>query len=154
MVGLAGKLAALKTSKSVQFVDDGANEAKRRAFIARMRRRLTDCQSELPLRQQQLARLQSQARNLKTETVERRAVPGELTKAEEALKNAAEVLARLEVQVDIEEKRQAFAATGKQEDHWMDSIQSQAQQAVKSAFRGLATDSDDSDDEEVSLPLL
>ncbi|KAH9280373.1 Spectrin beta chain, non-erythrocytic 1 [Echinococcus granulosus] len=145
MVGLVGKLAMLKVGKSA--TTDGESGEKRRAFIVRMRRRLTDCQSELPLRQQQLTRLQSQAQQLKSETMERKAVPGEIKQADEALKRAADILARLEIQVDIEEKRQAFATTGKQEDRWIESVQSQAQQAVKSAFRGLATDSDNSDDE-------
>ena len=112
MVGLVGKLANLKAPKSPSVMEDGGDEAKRRAFIARMRRRLTDCQSELPLRQQQLTRLQSQAGNLKTDTVEKKAIPGELVKANEGLQKAADILARLEVQVNIEEKRQVRSASG------------------------------------------
>ncbi|VDM16022.1 unnamed protein product [Hydatigera taeniaeformis] len=152
VVGLVGKLAALKVGKPVKAEE--TNEEKRRAFIGRMRRRLTDCQSELPLRQQQLTRLQSQAQQLKSETMERKAIPGELNQADEALRKAADILARLEIQVNIEEKRQAFATTGKQEDRWIDSVQSQAQQAVKSAFRGLATDSDNSSGDEVDQPMI
>ncbi|VDK20324.1 unnamed protein product, partial [Taenia asiatica] len=152
VVGLVGKLAALKSGKSV--ATEGASEEKQRAFIVRMRRRLTDCQSELPLRQQQLTRLQSQAQQLKSETMERKAIPGELKQADEALRKAADVLTRLEIQVNIEEKRQAFAAAGKQEDRWLTSVQSQAQQAVKSAFRGLATDSENGSDEETDQPMI
>ncbi|KAL5964605.1 Spectrin alpha chain [Taenia solium] len=152
VVGLVGKLATLKSGKSV--ATEGVGEEKRRAFIVRMRRRLTDCQSELPLRQQQLTRLQSQAQQLKSETMERKAIPGELKQADEALRKAAGVLTRLEIQVNIEEKRQAFAAAGKQEDRWLTSVQSQAQQAVKSAFRGLATDSENGSDEEMDQPMI
>ncbi|KAM7541962.1 hypothetical protein Aperf_G00000017227 [Anoplocephala perfoliata] len=142
MVGLVGKLAASKSNTSGIPEDE-----KRRAFVVRMRRRLTDCQSELPLRQQQLTRLQAQAQQLKPDTMERKAVPNELNQANAALTKAADVLAKLEIQVNLEEKRQAFAAAGKQEDHWLDSVQIQAQQAVKSTFRGLATDSDSADEE-------
>ncbi|KAL5107304.1 Spectrin beta chain [Taenia crassiceps] len=152
VVGLVGKLAMLKAGKSA--VTEGGGEEKRRAFIVRMRRRLTDCQSELPLRQQQLTRLQSQAQQLKSETMEKRTIPGELNQADEALRKAADILTRLEIQVNIEEKRQAFATTGKQEDRWLESVQSQAQQAVKSAFRGLATDSENSSDEEMDQPMI
>lgn len=104
VVGLVGKLAMHKAGKSV--VAEGGGEEKRRAFIVRMRRRLTDCQSELPLRRQQLTRLQSQAQQLKSETMERKAIPGELNQADKALGKAADILARLEIQVNIEEKRQ------------------------------------------------
>lgn len=106
MVGLVGKLAAVKASKSN--APDIPDDEKHRAFVARMRRRLTDCQSELPLRQQQLTRLQAQAQQLKTETVERKAVPDELIQAKAALGKAADVLAKLEIQVNVEEKRQVY----------------------------------------------
>lgn len=103
MVGLLGKLAALKGNKSN--ASDIPEEEKRRAFVTRMRRRLTDCQSELPLRQQQLNRLQTQTQQLKADTVERKAVPGELSQTSTSLSKAADVLAKLEIQVNIEEKR-------------------------------------------------
>ncbi|VDL15838.1 unnamed protein product [Hymenolepis diminuta] len=152
MVGLLGKFAALKRNKSN--ASDIPEDGKRRAFITRMRRRLTDCQSELPLRQQQLNRLQTQTQQLKADTVERKAIPGELSQTSTSLSKAADVLAKLEIQVNIEEKRLAFAATGKREDHWLDSVQIQAQQAVRSAFRGLATDSDNSADEDIDQPII
>ncbi|VDN97776.1 unnamed protein product [Rodentolepis nana] len=153
MVGLVGKLVALKKGKSN--ASDIPEDEKRRAFITRMRRRLTDCQSELPLRQQQLSRLQSQAQEIKSETtVERSAIPDKLNQAKASLNKVADVLAKLEIQVNIEEKRQAFAAIGKQENHWLDSVQIQAQQAVRSAFRGLATDSDNSADEDIGQPTI
>uniref|UniRef100_A0A5K3EEV8 PH domain-containing protein n=1 Tax=Mesocestoides corti TaxID=53468 RepID=A0A5K3EEV8_MESCO len=147
MAGLTGKMAGLLAAKTGKTEDQGAEE-RRIAFIGRLRRRLTDCQSELPLRRQQLARLQTQSQQLKAATVERKAIPEELAKADEALKRAADVLKRLEIQVDIEEKRQNLAAAGKQEENWINSVKSQAQQAVNSALRGLRTDSDSSCEEE------
>ncbi len=98
---MAGLLAAKTGSQDGQAVEE-----RNRAFIARLRRRLTDCQSELPLRKQQLSRLQSQSKQLSGDSIEKKAIPGELDQADEALKRAAKVLSRLEIQVEIEEKRQ------------------------------------------------
>lgn len=119
IIGMTGKLADILAAKSggpkSASRDEQHADEKRKAFIARIRRRLTDCNSELPLRRQQLTRLKAQQRQSEVAppTLEAKAIPNEIALAEEFLTKADEVLKRLEMQVQIEEKRQVCSSV-----HW------------------------------------
>ncbi|KAL7059515.1 hypothetical protein AAHC03_013256 [Spirometra sp. Aus1] len=132
---------------------DADDEEKRKAFLSRLRRRLTNYQSEYPVRKQQLKRCQSQATPiLQNLTIVQEpalarsfgevksGAEQEMATAEESLRRAANVIQGLERQLETEEKRLAFSATGKQEDKRIEMIQQQAVEAVRSALGTGAVD--------------
>nr|VZI39946.1 unnamed protein product [Spirometra erinaceieuropaei] len=132
---------------------DADDEEKLKAFLSRLRRRLTNYQSEYPVRKQQLKRCQSQATPiLQNLTIVQEpalarsfgevksGAEQEMATAEESLRRAANVIQGLERQLEIEEKRLAFSATGKQEDKRIEMIQQQAVEAVRSALGTGAVD--------------
>lgn len=125
--GLQAKFAGLipKTVNPVPTQTTQKQSEKRKAFIIKQRARVTASESELPLRRQQLDRLQSQSKStvdglkIDQESKELSTTFGEvsthmlkeLSLAEEALKRTEDIVRKLAKQVEIEEKRQVSSDT-------------------------------------------
>ncbi|VDL93675.1 unnamed protein product [Schistocephalus solidus] len=126
---------------------DADNEEKRKAYLSRLRQRLTNYQSEYPVRRKKLKHCQTQATSILQNLTAvqepslsrsfgevKSGTEREMVSAEESLRRAAEVMQNLAYQLEIEDKRLAFLATGKQEGKRIALIQQQAVEAVCSAL--------------------
>ncbi|VDN10474.1 unnamed protein product [Dibothriocephalus latus] len=143
-----GELDAIVTeTKNLQKRKRELTEAK---LAAQEVIELNNYQSEYPVREQQLKHCQTKATpilqnlaavrepNLANSFGEvKNGTEHEMAAAGEALRRAADVMQGLTRQLELEEKRLAFLATGKQEGRRIDMIQ---QQAVEAAYSALGMD--------------